>query len=52
MPTIPNQVNQPSTGMSIGSFIDTLDSESHRMSLIEDGIKTAKEFIISKTSKT
>ena len=52
MPTIPNQVNQPSTGMSIGSFIDTLDSESHRMSLIEDGIKTAKEFIISKTLKT
>ena len=52
MPSIPNQVNQHSVGMSIGGFIDTLDSESYRMSLIEDGIKTAKEFIISKTSKT
>lgn len=52
IPTIPNQVNQSADGMSIGGFIDTLESESYRMSLVEDGIKTAKEFIISKTSKT
>lgn len=50
-PSIPNQINQSSNGMSIGFFIDTLESESYRMSLIENGIKTAKEFIISKTSK-
>ena len=52
IPTISNQVNQSAEGMSIGGFIDTLESESYRISLIEDGIKTAKEFIISKTSKT
>ena len=52
IPSIPNQVNQSADGMSIGGFIDTLESESYRMSLVEDGIKTAKEFIISKTSKT
>jgi len=52
IPSIPNQVNQSADGMSIGRFIDTLESETYRMSLVEDGIKTAKEFIISKTSKT
>ena len=52
IPTIPNQVNQPANGMSIGGFIDALESDSHRMSLVEDGIKTAKEFVISKISKT
>lgn len=52
IPTIPNQVNQPADGMSIGGFVDMLESDLARMSLVEDGIKTAKEFIISKTSKT
>lgn len=52
IPDVPNQVNQSADGMSIGGFIDTLESESYRISLIENGIKTAKEFIISKTSKT
>ena len=52
IPTIPNQINQLSNGMSIGGFVDMLESDLSRMSLVEDGIKTAKEFIISKTSKT
>ena len=52
IPSIPNQVNQTADGVSLGGFIDTLESESYRVSLIENGIKTAKEFIISKTSKT
>ena len=41
---IPNQINQPSAGLSVDYFQQTLFSESFRQGLIDEGIKIAKEF--------
>lgn len=51
--TIPNQINQPSKGLSGEYFQQTLESEPFRRELVEDGIKTAVEFIkrLSKTEE-
>jgi predicted acylesterase/phospholipase RssA len=43
--TIPNQINQPSDSLSAGYFHQTLFSEPFRRGLVEEGVKTAKEFI-------
>lgn len=43
--TIPNQINQPSDTLSADYFHQTLFSEPFRRGLVEEGIKTAKEFI-------
>jgi predicted acylesterase/phospholipase RssA len=42
---IPYRFNQPSKGLSSEYFQQTLDSESFRRELVEDGIRTAIEFI-------
>lgn len=48
---IPNQINQPCQGMSGEYFQQTLESEEFRRGLVNDGIKTALQFI-KKPSKT
>jgi predicted acylesterase/phospholipase RssA len=42
---IPNQINQPSEVLSAEYFQLTLESEDFRRGLVEDGVKTAVEFI-------
>ena len=42
---IPNQINQPSEGISAEYFQRALELEEFRRHLIDDGIKTAIEFI-------
>ena len=42
---LPNQINQPSEGLSAEYFQKTLESEAFRQELVDDGIKTAIEFI-------
>ena len=42
---IPNQIKQPSEGLSADYFQQTLFSEPFRRELVEEGIKTANEFI-------
>ena len=52
---IPNQINQPSDVLSGEYFQKTLESEDFRRELLEDGVKTAVEFIkklIKKPLKT
>jgi len=44
---IPNQINQPSEGLSAGYFQQTLFSEPFRQGLVDEGIKTAREFILT-----
>ena len=48
---LPNQINQPSSGLSVDYFQKTLESEDFRRELVEDGTKTACSFI-TKLSKT
>jgi hypothetical protein len=48
---IPNVIKQPSEVISAEYFQQTLESEIYRRELIDDGIKTALEFI-KKTLKT
>ena len=48
---IPNVIKQPSEVLSAEYFQQTLESEIYRRELIDDGIKTALEFI-KKTLKT
>jgi predicted acylesterase/phospholipase RssA len=48
---IPNVIKQPSEVLSAEYFQQTLESEIYRRELIDDGIKTALEFI-KKPSKT
>ena len=47
---IPNQINQSSEGLSADYFQQTLESESFRKTLIDDGLKTAIEFIKNRTT--
>ena len=42
---VPNQINQPSSGLSVDYFQKTLESEDFRRELVEDGTKTACSFI-------
>lgn len=48
---LPNQINQPSSGLSVDYFQKTLESEDFRRELVEDGVRTARSFI-TKLSKT
>lgn len=43
--TIQNQINQSSDGLSVDYFQQTLFSEPFRKGLVDEGIKTAREFI-------
>lgn len=48
---LPNQINQPSSGLSVDYFQKTLESEDFRRELVEDGVRTSRSFI-TKLSKT